>query len=322
MPKIFQRQLIYGNDMAIVIIRQDKKIEVWKKALKEADPNIPVFSYLEDHPASEIDMALVWKHPRGALNRYPNLKCIASSGAGVDFIFEDDYPKNIPITRVVDTMLANDMSEHVIAVIFSYLKNLGRYRLDQTRGIWNPVDYHRIRDHTIGILGVGALGAVLATDMKKYGFKVQGWAKSKKEITGLPLYVGDEELTSFLAGTQILVCLLPLTEQTKGILNKELFVQLPKGAYVINVARGGHMIDADLLKMIDSNHLSGACLDVYHEEPLPTTHPFWQHDKIHMTPHYASVSDTATVVPQILENYHRLQKGRPLLHLVSPSKGY
>ncbi|MCJ7466461.1 MAG: glyoxylate/hydroxypyruvate reductase A [Maribacter sp.] len=308
--------------MAIVIIRQDHKIDAWKTALKAADPNIPVFSYLEDHPVSQIDMALVWKHPQGTLNRYPNLKCIASSGAGVDFIFKDDYPKKIPITRIVDTMLANDMSEHVIAVIFSYLKNLGQYRLDQIRGIWKPIDYHRVSDYTIGILGVGALGAVLAKDLRNYGFQAQGWARSKKDIAGLPMYVGDGQLPSFLAGTQILVCLLPLTGKTTGILNKQLFGQLPQGAYIINVARGGHLIDTDLVEMIDSGHLSGACLDVYHEEPLPNTHPFWQHDKIHMTPHYASVSDTASVVPQIIENYHRLQKGRPLLHLVSPSKGY
>ncbi len=308
--------------MAIVIIRQDQKIEAWKTALKAADPNLQVFSYLEDHPVSDIDMALVWKHPRGALTKYPNLRCIASSGAGVDFIFEDDYPKKTPITRVVDTMLANDMSEHVIAVVFSYLKNLGSYRLDQTRGIWKPRDYHRICDFTIGILGIGALGTVLANDLIKYGFKAKGWAQSKKAIDGLPMFLGDAQLPSFLADIHILVCLLPLTEKTAGILNKALFDQLPKGAYIINVARGGHLVDADLLQMIDSGHLSGACLDVYHEEPLPATHPFWQHDKIHMTPHYASVSDTASVVPQIIENYQRLQDGRALLHQVSQNKGY
>ena len=309
--------------MAIAILRQDGKIETWIKALKAVDPKIPVYSYLEDHPKEEIDMALVWKHPKGALAEYPNLKCIASSGAGVDFIFEDpNAPVNLLITRVVDTMLAKDMSEHVIAAIFAHLKNLNQYKIDQINKIWKPMDYRRISDFTIGILGLGALGLVLANDLVKFGFKTQGWSNSQKSIDSVQAYAGQEELSAFLETTQILVCLLPLTDETSCILSKTLFRQLPEGAYIINVARGGHLVDSDLIEMLDNDHLSGACLDVYHEEPLSTEHPFWEHSKVHMTPHYASVSDTRSVVPQILENYRRLQNKEPLLHLVSKSKGY
>ncbi len=309
--------------MAIVIIRQDGKIKLWQEALKMAAPNIEVYSYLEDHPKDKIEMALIWKHPNGALNQYPNLKCIASSGAGVDFIFEDpDYPQELPITRVVDEMLASDMSEHVIAAIFSYLKNLGQYRLDQTNLVWKPREYKRIVDFTVGILGMGALGMALAKDLSRFGFKGQGWAHSEKNLSNFKTFTGKEELPEFLATTHILVCLLPLTDETSGILNKGLFSQLPKGAYIINVARGGHLVDEDLIEMLDNGHLSGACLDVYHQEPLATDHPFWKHDKIHMTPHYASVSDTQSVVPQIVENYRRLQLGEPLLNLVSKERGY
>lgn len=309
--------------MAIAILRQDGKIETWIKALKAVNPEIPVYSYLEDHPKDEIDMALVWKHPKGALAEYPNLKCIASSGAGVDFIFEDqDAPTNLPITRVVDTMLAKDMSEHVIAAIFAHIKNLNQYKIDQINKIWKPMDYRRIADFTIGILGLGALGLVLADDLVKFGFKTQGWSNSQKSIEDVQTFAGQEQLAAFLETTQILVCLLPLTDETSGILNKALFNQLPKGAYVINVARGGHLVDSDLIEMLDNDYLSGACLDVYHEEPLSIEHPFWEHSKVHMTPHYASVSDTRSVVPQILENYRRLQNAEPLLHLVSKSKGY
>ena len=309
--------------MAIVILRQDGKIETWIKALKAVNPEIQVYSYLENHPKEEIDMALVWKHPKGSLAEYPNLKCIASSGAGVDFIFEDpDAPVQLPITRVVDTMLAKDMSEHVIAAIFAQIKNLNQYKIDQINGIWKPMDYRRIADFTVGILGLGALGLVLAHDLVKFGFKTQGWSNSQKTIAGVQSFAGQEDLAAFLETTQILVCLLPLTDETTGILNKTLFKQLPKGAYIINVARGGHLVDSDLIEMLDSEQLSGACLDVYHQEPLSTEHPFWKHSKVHMTPHYASVSDTRSVVPQILENYRRLQNGETLLHLVSKSKGY
>ncbi|MFK7813118.1 MAG: 2-hydroxyacid dehydrogenase [Maribacter sp.] len=309
--------------MSIVIIRQDDKIELWKKALQDAAPDISIYSYLEDHPADEIEMALVWKHPKGTLAKYSNLKYIASSGAGVDFIFEDETtPKNIPITRVVDTMLASDMSEYVIAAIFSHIKGFYQYKIQQTKSLWKPKQYHRIADFTVGILGLGALGAVLAKDLVSFGFKTQGWSNSQKDISNVKSFAGQGELPDFLASSEILVCLLPLTNETAGILNKNLFSQLPKGAFVINAARGGHLVDQDLIEMLDSEHLSGATLDVFHQEPMSVDHPFWLHEKVHITPHYASVSDTASVVPQIIENYRRNQQGMPLLNLVSTDKGY
>ncbi len=309
--------------MAIVIIRQDGKIPMWQQALKSAAKDVEVYSYLEEHPKDKITMALVWKHPKGELSKYPNLKCIASSGAGVDFIFEDENrPKNLPITRVVDVMLAQDMSEHVIALIFSYLKNLGQYCIDQMNKIWKPKDYRRISDFTVGILGLGALGSVLANDLVRFGFRTQGWSNSKKHIEKVTSFAGSAQLSDFLSTSEILICLLPLTDATSGILNGKLFQQLPQGAYIINVARGGHLIDTDLIEYIDSGQLSGACLDVFHQEPLSIDHPFWEHDKIHMTPHYASVSDTDSVVPQIIENYHRLREGEALINVVSREKGY
>ncbi|MBU2946429.1 2-hydroxyacid dehydrogenase [Zobellia uliginosa] len=309
--------------MAIVIIRQDDKIELWKKALLTKDPDLEVYGYQENHPKEKIEMALVWKHPNGALVDYPNLKLIASSGAGVDFIIEDETaPKNLPITRVVDDMLAKDMSEHVLAVILSHLKNLDQYKINQIKGIWKPMQYHRISDFTVGIMGMGALGKELATDLVKYGFKVRGWANSEKNIDNVTCYAGASGFDDFLKTAQILVCLLPLTDETSGILNKKLFKKLPRNAYVINVARGGHMVDEDLLEMLNNGHLSGAGLDVYHQEPIPKEHPFWSHEKIQMTPHYASVSDTNSVVPQILDNYERLIKGKKLLNEVVMHRGY
>ncbi|MDO6473319.1 glyoxylate/hydroxypyruvate reductase A [Maribacter sp. 1_MG-2023] len=309
--------------MAIVVIRQDNKIELWKNVLQKADNSLKVYSYLEDHPKDEITMAVIWKHSTGTLANYPNLKCIASAGAGVDYIFEDDSrPKNIPITRIVDPFLAGDMSEHVLAVIFAHLKNLNVYKLDQVANVWGPKEYLRIKDVTVGILGLGELGALTATDLTKFGFKVQGWSRSKKNIEGVATFSGADGQQEFLKTTDVLVCLLPLTTATEGILNKALLSQLPKNSYVINVARGGHLVDEDLIKLLDTDHLSGACLDVYHTEPLPKSHPFWNHKKVHMTPHYASVSDTNSVIPQIIENYKRLNSGEKLQNLVDSDKGY
>ncbi|MFS4468314.1 2-hydroxyacid dehydrogenase [Maribacter sp. 2210JD10-5] len=309
--------------MGIVIIRQDEKIDSWKDAITRFDPNSKVYSYLEEHPGDEISMALIWKHPKGSLAKYPNLKCIASAGAGVDYIFADSTaPKNIPITRLVDPYLTSDMSEHVLAVILSELKNFNTYKLNQTKSYWKPKDYRRIKDVTVGIMGLGELGALTAADLTRVGFQVQGWSRSQKSISNVKTFSGTDSLSEFLNSTEILVCLLPLTPATEGILNASLFRQLPKGAYIINVARGGHLTDADLIAYLDNDHLSGACLDVYHQEPLPEEHPFWQHPKILMTPHYASVSDTNSVIPQILENYKRLQNGKPLLNEVDRKNGY
>ncbi|WP_405414863.1 2-hydroxyacid dehydrogenase [Maribacter sp. Asnod1-A12] len=309
--------------MAIVIIRQDNKIELWKNALQKADSSLKVYGYLEGHPKDEITMAVIWKHPKGTLANYPNLKCIASAGAGVDYIFEDDTrPKNIPITRIVDPFLAGDMFEHVLAVIFAHLKNLNEYKLDQVANVWEPKEYLRIKDVTVGILGLGELGALTATDLTKFGFKVQGWSRSKKNIEDVATFSGADEQQEFLKTTDILVCLLPLTPATEGILNKALMSQLPKNAYIINVARGGHLVDDDLIELLDTDHLSGACLDVYHTEPLPKIHSFWNHKKVHMTPHYASVSDTNSVIPQIVENYKRLSTTEKLKNLVDSDRGY
>ncbi|WP_047245360.1 2-hydroxyacid dehydrogenase [Maribacter thermophilus] len=309
--------------MAIVIIRQDDKIDVWKQALLNRSPNLKVYSYLEEHPKEEITMALIWKHPIGSLAQYPNLKCIASAGAGVDYIFDDpDAPQHVPITRVIDPFLASDMSEHVLALILAEIKNFNTYRVQQASQEWKPKNYKRIKDITVGIMGLGELGSLTALDLKKVGFSVQGWSKTKKDLKDVSTFSGKEGLKPFLSSSQILVCLLPLTPETEGILNKELFLQLPKGAYIINVARGGHLVDHDLIAALDNNLLSGASLDVYHQEPLPVSHPFWNHPKIFMTPHYASVSDTNSVVPQIIENYERLQIGTVLLNQVDRIKRY
>ncbi len=309
--------------MGIVIIRQDGKIPKWKEVLEAISPSTKIYSYLEEHPKEKITMAVVWKHPEGVLQHYPNLKCIASAGAGVDFIFDDpDLPKNIAVTRVVDPLLVSDMSEFVIALVFNHLKNLGTYKADQINNDWNPTAYKPINDATIGIMGMGKLGIYTARDLRQFGFRVQGWANSPKQLDGIKTFVGSKELSVFLKNTSILVCLLPLTMETTGILNRTLFQQLPKEAFIINVARGAHLVDADLLEQLDKGHLSGASLDVFHNEPLPKEHPFWNHPKVHITPHIASVSHPGSVVPQIMENYTRLQTGQPLLNRVDILKGY
>ncbi|MDC6351531.1 glyoxylate/hydroxypyruvate reductase A [Zeaxanthinibacter sp. PT1] len=309
--------------MAIVIIRQDGKSEEWKSAILELAPDTEVYVHGDDFPKEEVSMALVWKHPENSLNQYPGLKLVSSMGAGVDFILEDPgLPGQVAISRVVDPLLAEDMSEFVLALVLGHIKNLNTYHGDHRRRWWQPIAYTRIKDTRVGILGLGQLGAKVAIDLKGAGFQVSGWSRSSKDIPGITTYAGQEELTDFLNDTTVLVCLLPLTPETEGILDEKFFEKVEEGTYLINVARGGHLVENDLLMAIENGKISGASLDVFQQEPLGVNHPFWEHDNILITPHVASVSDMDSVASLLLENYRRLTDGDALRFEVSRSRGY
>ena len=241
-------------------------------------------------------------------------------GAGVDHITGDPaISRDITVTRIVDEQLTVDMSAFVLALIMSYLKNISYHHCNNT---WEPKKYLRIEDAHVGSMGLGTLGGGLAEVLLKNDFKISGWSNSEKQMNGVSAFHGKDQLPEFLETVNILVCLLPLTPETEGILNKDLFKKLPKGAYVINVARGEHLVEEDLLEMVQQCHLSGASLDVFRKEPLPQDHPFWKEPKIMITPHIASITDPRKVVPQVAENYRRLQKGEDLKNVVPREKGY
>ncbi|HNP95408.1 MAG TPA: glyoxylate/hydroxypyruvate reductase A [Cyclobacteriaceae bacterium] len=308
--------------MAIVIINP-KGVEPWIDALKQVDSSLDIRTFPNDTNREDITFALTWRHPYGIFKDYPNLKCISSMGAGVDHLLRDEeLPHHVPITRLVDPYLAQDMAEFVLALVMNHLRDLNAFKLKQIQSIWKPASYQRIKDVTIGVMGVGAIGSKVAGELSRSGFKVIGWARSPKKDEKFSVYVGVREIADFLQQAQILVCVLPLTTQTKGILNKDVFKLLPKDAYVINVGRGEHLVDEDLLELISQGHLSGAALDVFTEEPLPATSSLWKHPRINVTPHIASLTDPQSVAPQIVENYHRAMEGRPLLNLVSRERGY
>lgn len=309
--------------MSIVIIRNDDKMQEWKTAIQKQFPDTTVYTYDEPHVNEEIEMALVWKHPKGSLRMYPNLQLISSLGAGVDFILDDEtIPENCAIVRVVDPLLASDMSAFVISLLSNKQQHLAAYAMQQTNGVWNAIPTKRLNEYRVGILGYGALGAHLATQLQQLGVPVCAWARTEKPEAPIPVYFSKGGWSNFLRQIDVVVCLLPLTPQTEGILNASLFKQLPKGAYLINVARGAHLVEQALLDALDSGQLSGASLDVFHTEPLPKEHPFWSHEKIQVTPHIASVSNPNAVVPQLIGNYRNLKNNKPLMNLVSTEKGY
>lgn len=309
--------------MTLLIICKDRDLRPWVDSLKKLDPKLDVRVYPNEGNISDIEFILCWKHPHGILKKYPNLKCISSLGAGVDSLLNDpDLPLNIPIVRIVDPELAMAMSEFVIGIVLNYIRALTHYTKEQDQKSWKPRSFKIAKNISIGIMGLGVLGQDLGTKLYQLGFNVNGWAVSPKNIEGIKVYNGDKELEAFLSTSEILICLLPLTDKTSGILNKSNLKKLPDGAYLINVARGEHVVDDDLIEMIDKEKLSGACLDVFRTEPLPEDHPFWTHPNIMITPHIASLTNPKSVAPQIIENYRRVKSGQTLLNQVSIESGY
>jgi glyoxylate/hydroxypyruvate reductase A len=309
--------------MSLVIFSNVHKIQPWIDALKDAGPDVEVISYEQIQDRKKVQFALAWNHPRGIFKNYPNLRCISSMGAGVDHIMDDpDIPEQVKIARIVDPLLSQDLAEFALAMIMNYLRGLTNYRILQEQKIWKKRMYKRISDITIGIMGTGTIGNHVALFLQSCGFSVTGWGKNQGKRTEYKRFHGHDQLDEFLGNVNILICLLPLTPETKGILDRETLHKLPQGAYVINLGRGLHIVDMDLIEMINNGHLTGAGLDVFEHEPLPAKHPFWSHPAIQITPHVASLTTPASVAPQIIENYRRAVNDQPILNLVNREQGY
>ncbi|UCF95395.1 MAG: glyoxylate/hydroxypyruvate reductase A [Desulfobacterales bacterium] len=309
--------------MSFLIIAPGLKVDSWIKQLRALEPRLDLRVWPQVGDPDEIEFALTWNHPPGEFNQYKNLKCIASLGAGVDHILRDPaLPASVPVTRVVEASMAQSMSEYILLSVLNYCRHLHAYHKDQSRRKWQPrvpLPAHKIR---IGILGLGQLGADAARKLCHLGFQVGGWSRTSRKIPGVSTFAGNEALDNFLSQTNILICLLPLTPATEGILNLTTFAKLPAGAYVINAARGAHLVEKDLLKALETGQISGACLDVFQIEPLPEDHPFWDHPQIVVTPHISSLTYPKAVAPQIVDNYNRVKSGKAPMHVVDIERGY
>lgn len=309
--------------MRLLFISKSDPSAAWREHFDATMPEIEMRVWPDAGDPAEIDAALVWKPKPGVLASFPNLKLIQSLGMGVDHIFNDpDLPAGVPIARMVDPGLVDQMSEYILFAVLRHYRRMDDYDAQQRAGEWRE---HRIGppgDVGVGILGLGTIGQDAGAKLDRLGFSVAGWSRSAKDVPGIESVAGDAALDGFLARSDVLVCVLPLTPETQGILNAETFAKLPKGAYVINVARGGHLVEADLLAAIDEGHLSGATLDVFETEPLPATSPLWSHPKVHITPHIAGLTNASTAAEQVVENLRRVRDGQPPLNQVDPKKGY
>ena len=295
----------------------------WRAQLTRLTQELEVRVWPEIGDPAAIDYALVWRPEPGFLASLPNLKLILSLGAGVDHLLGDPrLPLHLPILRLVDPHMTDAMSEYVVLQVLRLHRRDLDYRNQQGAGVWRELDQQNAGQRRVGILGLGELGQDAAKKLKALGFDVAGWSRSEKAVEGVRSYAGAVGLAPLLGRSEIIVCLLPLTAETEGILNKRTLALLPKGAALVNAARGAHLVEEDLLAALASGQISAAVLDVFREEPLPVDHPFWHHPRVVVTPHIAAFTNPATASPIILDNIRRFEEGRPLLNRVDPARGY
>ena len=308
--------------MAILFLSPSDDPAEWLPELQRQIPDREVRVWPDVGNPDDIDYALIWRPPAGVLKQLPNLKVMLSLGAGVDGVLNDPELPDLPLVRMVEPGLTEGMTEFVVLQVLHWHRQMGVYRAQQRDGVWRQLPQKLARERRVGILGLGVLGADAARVLTELRFDVSGWSRSARELPGITCFHGAAGLAAFLARTEILVCLLPLTQETAGILNWETLAALPKGACVVNVARGGHVNEADMLAALDSGHIKGASLDVFSQEPLPPDHPFWSHERVILTPHVAAVTHARTSVVHIAEQIRRYEAGLPLENLVDRKRGY
>jgi len=310
--------------MAVLLSTKAATMEMWRDALLAVDPSLEIRMFPDAGDPADIEAAVVWTaHDMAELRRYPNLKLIVSMGAGVDHLLRPPGPPpGIPVARLVDRMLTSQMGEWVLLNVLRFHRQDLDYRQLQAEKTWLELPAPVTAERRIGILGLGELGTHAAGMLRAIGFPVMGWTRRPKQVAGVETFHGAEGLAAMAARSDILVCLLPLTPETRGIVNAQLLGALPHGAFLINGARGGHVVDADLMAALDSGQVAAAALDVFTPEPLPPEHPWWTHPRVVMTPHAASITIPSSAAPQVVENLHRARTGQPLINLVDFAAGY
>lgn len=288
-------------------------------------PGFNGFLYGRDaYAPTQIDYVVGFRAPPGLLKNFPELKAVFSLGAGIDgFLRDPEFPRQVPLVRFVDETLQREMAQYVTMHVLMIHRQQRALDAAQKKSLWLQRPAIRSAcDLRIGIMGMGAIGATTAERLATFGFQLFGYSRSPKSVARVKCFAGAAELPLFLGRCHILVCMLPLTAQTENILDAELFAQLPKGAWLINVGRGGHLREEDLLSALESGQLAGAVLDVFQNEPLPPHSPFWTHPKVRVTPHIAGLTDAKNAAEFVLDCLRRAETGEPLRNLVNVARGY
>jgi glyoxylate/hydroxypyruvate reductase A len=292
----------------------------WIPGLQAAVPGATIT--LWEPGAALADYAVVWKPPQQMLDEQTRLKAIFNTGAGVDALMKLRLPAGVPVIRLDDAGMSVQMAEYVCHAVIRHFRELDGYESDMAMGKWSFRKPRSRLDYPVGILGMGVLGERVAKAVAQFDFPVNGWSQSPKSIAGVQSFHGADQLDAFLAASRIVVCLLPLTPDTENLLDAKRLALLQSGGYVINVARGAHVVDADLLAAIEGGHLAGATLDVFRVEPLPQSHPFWNHPQVTITPHTSARTLRSESIAQIAAKIGALQRGEAVAGRVNAQRGY
>jgi glyoxylate/hydroxypyruvate reductase A len=313
---------------AVFLITGDWDLPSWLQAFRVALSRHAVVTQQDAISANDIRYAATWRHPHGSLKGYPNLAAIFSLGAGVDHLFTDPELPDVPIVRVVDPDLTGRMSEWVVLHVLMHHRQQRMYDWQQHERIWDE-DRHQPAAHqvSVGVMGLGIIGRDAARKLGHIGFKVSGWSRTAKEITGVTCYSGEDELDTFLSQCEILVSLMPLTPQTKGILNRRLFERLSRNGHfgapiLLNAGRGGLQVEADIIGCLDDGTLLAATLDVFETEPLPKRAPLWRHPRVTISPHNSGISTPASITRYIAAQIEAYERGEPLRNTVDRARQY
>jgi glyoxylate/hydroxypyruvate reductase len=302
--------------LKILFASQTEKAEVWLPLLRQALPDDELVAV----PDKLVDIALVATPPAGTFQKLGRPKLVQSLWMGVEKLLADPtYPRGVPLARLIDPGMVAAMSETVLAYVLDWHRHLYQYRAQQRAHQWKRIDQRLASDRTVGLLGRGELGSDAALKLVALGFNVAGWSRRPKALPGVRSFTDLQEM---LRITDALVCLLPLTRETTGILNARTFAYMRRRGCVINLARGGHLVSRDLLGALDNGWLAHAYLDVFDAEPLPERDALWDHPHITITPHIAALTDPRTAVPKVVENVERVRRGETPANLVDFAAGY
>jgi glyoxylate/hydroxypyruvate reductase A len=306
--------------MRVTICCTDTKIAPWLEGLRAALPAATVEEWRPGAPPA--DHAVVWAPPQAFLDEQAGLKGIFNIGAGVDALMKLRLPRQAVVVRLEDAGMSVQMAEFACHALIRHFRELDGYERDAAAGKWGFRKPQARAEFPVGVLGLGVLGQRVAQAIASFEFPVRGWSLSPRDVPGVQCFAGSAQFDEFLAGTRVLVNLLPLTPDTENILDRRTLGKLQAGGYLINVARGAHLVDADLLALLDSGHLAGATLDVFRTEPLPADHPFWRHPKITVTPHTSARTLRDESIAQIARKIRALESGEPIAGVVDRQRGY
>ena len=308
--------------MVILYNSMPKRGQHWQQRLKQDFPDVEFRLWPDHGDLNEVTGIVVWKVDTELLAQLPNLQVIFTVSAGIDQIPLDCIPESVQLIRMIDHDLEQQLTEYSCATALSIYRGFHLYREAQAQSSWKPHSVGPASEYRIGVMGLGQQGKAILRGLKPFGFALSGWARSQYSLEGVDCFAGNEHLPDFLNQLDILLCVLPLTEQTRDILNQTLFEQLPQGAALINIGRGEHLVEQDLINALNEQHVSYAVLDVTREEPLPKEHPFWLHPKIMLTPHAAGLTRPESGYQSFIKNLQSYLNGEKAIGWVDRNKGY